>query len=433
MIALLAAVALFQVGGAVPASITVRHGDRASTVPVVTTRLGAMVRANDVLAPLGAALMRDSPERFRLIVAGSTIEVQTGIAVARVGGTSQPLASAPATLDGTLYVPLSLLTDVIPRTLPGFRYDASGAELTRASDQAAGRPATTSPQAARTSAPPTAAPAARASPSRATPAGAAVPSDGPSRSANAEPAVKRRRPVVVVDAGHGGRDRGMRGPMGRAPTLYEADITLSIARKLRDDLTKRGIDVVMTRDADTLIALRDRGRIANRAQGDLFVSIHVNAANPRWRTPGAARGFETYFLSEAKTEDERRVAALENEAVKYEVEDGASDDDPLSFILNDMKQNEYLRESSELAATVQRGLRSVHPGTDRGVKQAGFVVLNGAYMPSVLVEVGFGTNPDEAAYLRSAAGQAAMARALGDATLSYLERYGSRRSGNVSR
>jgi N-acetylmuramoyl-L-alanine amidase len=237
----------------------------------------------------------------------------------------------------------------------------------------------------------------------------------------------------VVDAGHGGRDRGMRGPMGRAPTLYEADITLSIARKLRDDLTKRGIDVVMTRDADTLIALRDRGRIANRAQGDLFVSIHVNAANPRWRTPGAARGFETYFLSEAKTEDERRVAALENEAVKYEVEDGASDDDPLSFILNDMKQNEYLRESSELAATVQRGLRSVHPGTDRGVKQAGFVVLNGAYMPSVLVEVGFGTNPDEAAYLRSAAGQAAMARALGDATLSYLERYGSRRSGNVSR
>ncbi|HEX4932227.1 MAG TPA: N-acetylmuramoyl-L-alanine amidase, partial [Gemmatimonadaceae bacterium] len=170
----------------------------------------------------------------------------------------------------------------------------------------------------------------------------------------------------------------------------------------------------------------------NRAQGDLFVSIHVNAANPRWRNPGAARGFETYFLSDAKTDDERRVAELENEAVKYEVEEGAEGGDPLSFILNDMKQNEYLRESSDLAATVQQSLRGVHPGTDRGVKQAGFVVLVGAFMPSVLVEIGFGTNAGEAAYLSGASGQQQLAAAMADATMSYLARYASKR-GNGAR
>lgn len=419
MIALLAALALVQRGLDVPASITVRQGDRASTVAVVTTRLGAMVRADDVLVPLGAALLRDSPERFRLVVAGSTIEVQAGISAARIGGTTHPLSAAPATLNGQLYLPLSLLTDVVPRTLPGFRYDATAAELRRGDDvivdgaAVAGAVADPPPPAPSTGAP-------RRAPPRATPA----PAPGPERTA------RGRRPVVVVDAGHGGRDRGMRGPLGRAPTLYEADVTLALARRLRDELQRRDIEVVMTRSTDTLIALRDRGRIANRAQGDLFVSIHVNAANPRWRAPGAARGFETYFLSEAKTEDERRVAELENEAVKYEVEAGASQDDPLSFILNDMKQNEYLRESSELAAMVQRGLRTVHPGPDRGVKQAGFVVLDGAFMPSVLVEVGFGTNAAEAAYLRSADGQAALARALADATAAYLERYGSRRAGS---
>jgi len=429
MIAVLAALTLLQQGGDAPASITVRNGERASTVAVVTTRLGAMVRASDVLGPLGAALMRDTPERFRLVVGGSTIEVQSGMAVARVGGTPQPLAAAPATLDGALYLPLSLFTDVIPRTLPGFRYLAASAELRRVDSGVADKPAPAGAEAA-------ASPAPRASPPPATPAvtpptatraGARSSAAPPS----APPAARGRRPVVVVDAGHGGRDRGMRGPLGRASTLYEADITLAVARRLRDELAKRDIEVVMTRSTDTLIALRDRGRIANRAQGDLFVSIHVNAANPRWRTPGAARGFETYFLSEAKTEDERRVAELENEAVKYEVESGAGEDDPLSFILNDMKQNEYLRESSELAATVQRGLRAVHPGNDRGVKQAGFVVLNGAFMPSVLVEIGFGTNAAEATYLRSADGQSALARALATATAAYLERYGSRRSGGT--
>lgn len=202
--------------------------------------------------------------------------------------------------------------------------------------------------------------------------------------------------------------------------MQEADVTLQVARRVRDVLQGYGVRVLMTRDRDTLIALADRGRIANRANGSIFVSIHVNAANPRWRDPGGARGVETYFLAEAKTEDERRVEQLENEATKYEVENGAADGDALSFILNDMKQNEHLRESSDLAATMQRGVAGIHPGPSRGVKQAGFVVLVGAFMPAVLVEIGFGTNAQEARYMASSEGQRELARAIADAAVAYL-------------
>ncbi|MFP5355059.1 MAG: N-acetylmuramoyl-L-alanine amidase [Gemmatimonadota bacterium] len=419
MIALVAALALLQQAVDPPAVITVRAGERTGSIPVVITRLGAMVRGDDVLAPLGAILRRDDGERYRLVVGGTELELATGLAVARVRGASHPLAAAPALLDGRLYLPLSLLTDLLPRVATGFLYDARLAELRRFTPVVADRPP--APAGARTGTeaepPPVAgnasAPRPSAAPPRATP--------------RATP--RTRRAVVVVDAGHGGRDRGMQGPMGSKRKVYEADITLAVSRRLRDELQRRGVEVVMTRSADTLIALGDRGRIANRAQGDLFLSVHVNAANPRWKNPAAARGFETYFLSEAKTDDERRVAELENEAMKYEVETEGSNGDALSFILNDMKQNEYLRESSELAETVQGALKGVHPGASRGVKQAGFVVLVGAFMPSVLVEIGFGTNPAEARYLSSVAGQRELAKAIADATMTYLEGYTTRRAG----
>lgn len=409
MIAALLAVALMQQGGGAPATLTVRMGERSSGVPVVVTRLGAMVRLDDVLAPLGAVLMRDDDERFRLFVSGTEFTLQTGRAAVGVRGKNESLSAPPTRSGGQLYIPLSLFTEIVPRAVPDLVYDASSGELRRN----APAPPRRVVEAPRDSAP---------SPARGGRDGAAT--TPPSTRAPR----RERPPVVVVDAGHGGRDRGMRGPLGGGTRINEADVTLDVAERLRDELRSRGVDVVMTRSSDTLIALRDRGRIANRAQGDLFVSIHVNAANPRWKNPAGARGFETYFLSDARTDDDKRVADLENEAVKYEVEADAPANDPLSFILNDMKQNEYLRESSNFATTVQRALKAVHPGTDRGVKQAGFVVLVGAFMPSVLVEIGFGTNASEAAYISSAGGQGELAKALAGAIMTYLERYGERRT-----
>lgn len=243
----------------------------------------------------------------------------------------------------------------------------------------------------------------------------------------ARPAVPH---TVIVDAGHGGPDNGMRGTKRGGGAFREKDVTLAVSRKVAAELRRRGVKVVMTRTTDTLIALADRGRIANRAGGDLFVSIHVNAANPRWKNASGARGFETYFLADAKTEDARRVAEMENASEQYETAAPTTRGDPLSFILSDMKQNEYLRESSALAASVQRHLKRIHPGPDRGVKQAGFKVLVTASMPAVLVELGFGSNPAEAAFLASDAEQARLADVIVDGTMEYLSRL-DRRSGTA--
>jgi N-acetylmuramoyl-L-alanine amidase len=219
----------------------------------------------------------------------------------------------------------------------------------------------------------------------------------------------------------------MTGPIGGGPKIYEKDITLAVAKKLGARLRARGLDVVYTRTTDTLIALDDRGRIANKNGGDLFISIHVNAANPGWKEPEGARGVETYFLSEARTEDARRVERMENAAVRFEqTGPGLDTGDPLSFILSDMQQNEHLRESGQLADVIQRRLASISPGPSRGVKQAGFRVLVTAYMPAVLVEIGFGTNAREARYLADPAKQDAIAAAVAGAAEDYLDAYARR-------
>lgn len=232
-----------------------------------------------------------------------------------------------------------------------------------------------------------------------------------------------RHRVVVVDAGHGGPDGGMSGPLGAAKKVREKDITLAVALQLQKALEERGVTVVMTRTRDTLIALHDRGKIANTAKGDLFISVHVNAANPKWKQPAGARGYETYFLAEAKTEDEKRVEAMENESIRFETSAETSADDPLGFIIRDMAQNEHLRESLVLANLVQGQLKGVHPGPSRGVRQAGFSVLVRAFMPAVLVEVGFGSNPAESAYMTTPARQKELGVAIANAAVAYLQQY----------
>ena len=193
---------------------------------------------------------------------------------------------------------------------------------------------------------------------------------------------------VVLDPGHGGRDPGAVGFSGS----YEKDRTLEVALLVRDLLKIRspGLRVVMTRQDDRYVSLGARTRMANRERADLFVSIHCNASTNR-----DARGFETYYLSRARTDDARAVAALENRAARYD-EESPSPDDPLSFLLADIAQRIYLNHSSQLAGTIQNRLRGINIGQpDRGVKQAGFYVLRGAFMPAVLVELAFISNSSE--------------------------------------
>jgi N-acetylmuramoyl-L-alanine amidase len=112
--------------------------------------------------------------------------------------------------------------------------------------------------------------------------------------------------------------------------------------------------------------------------------------------------------------------------VKFETGENAPKGDPLSFIINDMAQNEHLRESNDLAETIQNGLRRFHPGKDRGVQQANFAVLRGSYMPAVLVEIGFGTNPSEAAYLLDRSNQQEIAASIARGVMEYLSHYDAR-------
>jgi len=221
----------------------------------------------------------------------------------------------------------------------------------------------------------------------------------------------------VIDPGHGGVDPG--NPGRYFPSrLVEKDITLAIGRLLRAELTRRAIVATLTRSTDTLIDLTDRGALC-KAACDLFVSIHVNAM-PDGRRAERVSGVETYFLSDAKTEDQQRVAQMENEAIRFETGTSSAATGPLGFILRDLQLNEYLRESAQLAQLVQDSAARIHPGGDRGVQQAGFMVLTTARRPAILVETGFATNRTDGAFLASSLGQHKIASAIADGIVAYL-------------
>jgi N-acetylmuramoyl-L-alanine amidase len=221
--------------------------------------------------------------------------------------------------------------------------------------------------------------------------------------------------TVVLDAGHGGEDEGAKGPRGALEKEVVLDVALRVAARLRE----RGLRVVLTRDSDRFLPLERRTAIANDARGDLFLSIHANAAADR-----AARGVETYFLSlDATDEEAAKVAARENASARVPSAGARAIDDPLVAILGNLMQNEHLAESSAFARMAETALANGSPRRSRGVKQAPFVVLVGLQMPASLVEVGFITNGQDEARLASREGREQIARGLAGAVLDYARRY----------
>lgn len=194
---------------------------------------------------------------------------------------------------------------------------------------------------------------------------------------------------VVLDAGHGGTDPGA----SSASLLSEKDVTLDIERRLRGLLEKQGFEVVTTRDDDRMIPLRERARLANSSDSDIFVSIHVNSVlNP------TSHGVETYFLGATNDPSLTRLAADENRASGYSVAD-------LRKLLDRVYADARRDESHRLAAAVQKklydGLQSADPGLQNwGVKRAPFIVLVATEMPAILAEVGCLSNGAEAEMLK---------------------------------
>lgn len=211
--------------------------------------------------------------------------------------------------------------------------------------------------------------------------------------------------VVCIDPGHGGRQPGAVGPRRE----LEKTIALEVAKRLAAEVV-RTLDarVVSTRDADVEVDLDERVRLANEARADVFISIHCNSM-PHGFARRRVAGLETYFLSaEATGAHARTVAARENAEARKKVAKG----DTLSVILEDLAKTEAHRDASKLAYAVhQRAVKDLGT-TDRGVHQAPFVVLSGAQMPAILVEIGFISNAAEAKKLADPAFQDSVAKAI---------------------
>ena len=221
--------------------------------------------------------------------------------------------------------------------------------------------------------------------------------------------------VVVLDAGHGGHDSGNRGN-----GYYEKNIALSIALKIGKILEKtKGFKIIYTRKTDVFVDLIQRANIANKADADLFVSIHCDAF-----TSSKAFGAGTFVLGLHENERNFKVAQKENSVIFLEEDyeknyDGFNPNDPESVISLILMQQTYLDQSINLASTIQKSFVENLNRKDRTVKQAGFIVLKYTYMPSVLVETGFLTNRSEGAYLNSSVGQVKMASAIAKAIINY--------------
>ncbi|MCG6987082.1 MAG: N-acetylmuramoyl-L-alanine amidase [Gemmatimonadetes bacterium] len=314
---------------------------------------------------------------------GSHVELRAGTPFFRWNNAVLQLADVPYVRGGALYVPLQLLSDFLPQRLPD-SYAFDGDSLTLLWKNAA--PATGKPV-------------------------MLLPDNGTR--------------VVVIDPGHGGSDPGTIGIGG----LEEKTVALAIAKDLAADLEKvPNLKVYLTRHTDTLIALWDRGQMATRLKGDrpgVFISIHANST-----TSGReARGFETYILSEARTEHERRVAAIENSPLGVDTTAGKASSD-LDYILRDMKNLNTQHWSSLLAQMVQDEMAKVDPAPDRGVRQAPLAVITNALMPAVLVEVGYLSNPQDARLLGEKSFRKKVAAAITKAVQDFFGRYPPR-SGNA--
>lgn len=225
--------------------------------------------------------------------------------------------------------------------------------------------------------------------------------------------------VVVIDPGHGGKDPGAIGVTG----VKEKDINLSIGLKLGNLIKQKlqGVDVVYTRNDDRFVELYKRGKIANENNGKLFISIHCNALAQK---PSPTRGFEVYLLRPGRTKRAIEIAEFENRVIQYE--DNPDRYQALTdenFILVSMAHSAYMRYSEKFSDLLNQKWNQYASIPSRGVKQAGFYVLVGASMPSVLVETGFLTNRQDEAYLRSSKGQQEIADAIFNSILSYKEYY----------
>jgi N-acetylmuramoyl-L-alanine amidase len=235
----------------------------------------------------------------------------------------------------------------------------------------------------------------------------------------------KRKPsswTVVVDAGHGGKDPGAHGVSEDGKTIREKDVTLAVAKKLRDQLVDEGYKVVMTRDDDHFEELKARTVIANRAKGNLFISLHCNAVPAHKET---TKGFRVYLLREAQSAGDKAIERRENEAIRLESsgKDVKRTLSPIEWMQIDHQLNQFTKESERFSGMLVKNLQKQAPVTREhtGAGQAGFFVLVGAMMPSVLIEMGYVSHPQEMLTLSDPVQQNRIASAITQSVKSFTQ------------
>ncbi|MDX1494976.1 MAG: N-acetylmuramoyl-L-alanine amidase [Longimicrobiales bacterium] len=353
-----------------------------------------------VLEDLGWSVAEDGSAVTLSAADEISVALRVGSPFFRWDGVVLQLTDAPYRAGPRTFVPLQLLSDFLPRRLPGL-YDWVGERsLLRAGEIVLIGEELSPDGGVSTTQDPAPDPAEE------------VRSAGPS----AYDGVR----VVVIDPGHGGVDPGALGPDGIREKTVALEVGLRVAERLRRN---PDLEVHLIRDDDTFVDVWERGLIATEVKGErpgIFVSIHANSFPMRRE----ARGFETYFLSDARTEHERRVSAIENAPITMNprnVDDESLED--IDFILRDLKNYEHAHWSENLASLVQDELDGVHPGPNRGVKQGVLAVLTNALMPSVLVELGYLSNSAEGRLLGTEAFHRDAATAIAAAVERFFERY----------
>lgn len=228
--------------------------------------------------------------------------------------------------------------------------------------------------------------------------------------------------TVVIDPGHGGRDPGAIGAKSK-----EKDIVLAVGKKLGQLIKNNHPDVkvVYTRNTDKFVELNKRAEIANKAKADLYISLHCNSVDRKKRSP---QGVETFVLGLHRSKDNLDVAKAENSVILYEEDystkyQGFNPNEPESYIMFEFMADQYLQQSVSFATLVQNRLVNNSKRGNRNVRQAGFLVLREVAMPSVLVELGYISNPQDERYMRSESGQKSMANSVYLAFKEYKHEY----------
>jgi len=221
---------------------------------------------------------------------------------------------------------------------------------------------------------------------------------------------------IVIDPGHGGKDPGAIGPRG----TYEKNAVLDIAKRLKKIIQKnmKDVEVIMTRNSDKYLSLKERTQLANKQQAKLFISLHAN-----WNRNAKVNGTTTYFLGLAKSEESLEIAQRENAVIKYDSNAPNVNLSEENMILATLAQNAYNKESQDFAAMIQKSLHEKIGLKNRGIKQAGFYVLVGASMPNVLIETAFISNKREAKLLRTKSFQQKMAEGIFESIKNFKHRY----------